>query len=380
MIMPKFSNSEIPAIKHLERELKPFFAAIEKQLQQVTDAADYLSQEIPKYFDLTQEKLVLLTEVPSNGEIQFICDELKPGIDQVLKLQSSDLMNTNALRLPFLVDINKDKRRIEYQYDKSKNLTPNAAKYFTQLGQMLSIYVAVNMLIEAYAHVLSASFVNIDECVNLFQLSFEQQKKIDGKQFESLLDSFNESKKLKQDIKNQRHFIGRATEDFRLFITEKQSDIGNIYSFIEETMQNAYAQHQNPSKFWMMFDSAWQSLLKSLSTAIYEHNWSYSTSGGTLSISKEYLPNKLKEIMEFQEKSLQSIPLLRTELLNAASLQISDNKATLRTIAAKQEINIDRAYSGQFFTTTPQKPNDNIYAVMLEVLKSNQQDTIGASI
>ena len=378
--MPNFSNSDIPAIKHLESKLTPFFEAIEKQLQQVTAAADHLSQEISKYFELNQEKLVLLAEVPSNGEAQFICDELKPGIEQVLKLQSSDLMNTDALRLPFLVNINQDKRRIEYQYDKSKNLTPYAVEYFTQLSQMLSIFVAVSMLIEAYEQVLSASFVNIGKCVNLFQLSLEQQLIIDGKQFESLLNSFNENKELKQGIKSQRHFIGSSKEDFRLFIAGKQSDIGNIYGFIEETMQNAYAQHQNQSKLWMMFDSAWQSLLKGLSTAIYEHNWGYSTNSGTLSINKEYLPNKLKEIMEFQEKSLQSIPLLRTELLNAASLQVSDNKGKLRTIATSQKINIDRAYSGQFFTKPPQNPNDNIYAVMLEALKSEKKDIIGASI
>jgi len=42
MIMPKFSNSDIPAIKHLESELTPFFEAIEKQLKQVTAAAKYL--------------------------------------------------------------------------------------------------------------------------------------------------------------------------------------------------------------------------------------------------------------------------------------------------------------------------------------------------
>jgi len=319
-------------------------------------------------------------EVPTNGETQFICENVRPGIEQLLKLEQEDLCHIESLKLPFLIDVNQRKKIINISYDKDHNAPPNAEKYFTQLSQMLSIYVSINLLIDIYQQVLSAHFVNFGECINLFQRAIEQQKEIDSKQFKSLLDSFNENKELKQDIKSQRHYIGNEKEYFRLFIAEKQSDIGNIYSFIEETMQNAYAQHQNQSKFWMMFDSDWQSLLKGLSTAIYEHHWSYSTSGGTLSISKEYLPNKLKEIMELQEKSLKSIPLLRTEILNAASLQVSNNKAKLRTLAAKQEINIDRAYSGQFFVTTQKNSQDDIYGFLLKAFQSAPNNTINASI
>lgn len=273
--------------------------------------------------------------------------QIANGIKEEYSLDKINLvraLDANVLNsgLPFILQDNK------YAFSPEKPYTANAQTFMQQFAYALSAYrisLGICEVYEVYFNTKNHPCLNVNEHREGIALAnhLKQNLEESGKEFD-LITLWQQAKGIKNKMNELLKAVHEFPPSFETEIQLEAAKLSELFHHGAHHLQEGYKKFPNSSKLsWLIFDASWQALLKNIAGSLYSEQYSYSTLYGTLAINLDFIKTLNTEITQFYTTTLEKLPLLKIELLEAAYEAVNKSIVKIKMHAAKNKIELIKA-------------------------------------
>lgn len=214
-----------------------------------------------------------------------------------------------------------------FQYDQSKaqyalarriSYPAKAQNYLHQFAFALSLYRTYLGVFNVYVNALHHAFLDAGcerlylEQARVFRDNVMQQPLDES----SLLWYQQQASQTRDALVQAMERVPSTQEAFNTSFALIIPRLVPLFDCGAKTLSEAYAAFPNQSITFAFRDTPWHILLKELAANLFHNQYSYSTMGGTIDVSADFLKNLLAEVTRFQEKISVSQMRYKMELLD----------------------------------------------------------------
>ncbi|MDI9819535.1 MULTISPECIES: hypothetical protein [unclassified Legionella] len=368
-------------IQTLEGQIKKTCEPIMKRREHYATIALEVRTPLLSYF-LDAGQGDALIERPQQNQCVFLFKDIKDSleaclVDEVLLVETAQNINPETpslvaasdhcikqAKLPLVLEKNG------YCFKPATPYTPKAQRFMEQFASALSVYRVYLGICDVYCFINRHHCLNLDEYNEIleqaqqFKSELEPKLNDSGEQF--LNKCWQDAKKLKGELNELSKKIQRFSPEFENKIQFETAKISQLFEQGAYLLNESYKKFPNESILWLLVDEKWQTLLKTLAAKLYFNQYSASAYSGALTINTEFTKLVNQEITDYYTAIMETLPLLKGEILREAFAVVNQSITDLKLEAAHKGIQLLKAPENGFFSP-------GIYSGMLSILRQEFQ-------